>query len=224
MEEVGEEARVGREPSLILGEMSNTHDAPSERYPSPVVNSPDSSVHSGRQPADFTEHATMTAGTDPSTAHPSADVERSSPGIPTIDELFYTAKTSKAGSPLKSSQTSVLAGKSKKTKIKAESFHEGDETSLDAKRNLFPNATQPLPGKEEIDARRRRSSAFRMPEGTQVVTLSSSPVSGDEGEKDSPLPSGDGWVAKRNNPPKPAVTGKGKRGGGQARRRSSRKL
>ena len=145
--------------------------------------------------------------------------------FPTLDEIWHTARTSKQiQSPLKSSQMSAL-GK-KKTKVNTEyeeamrrldEGEDSDEPAADRNksiRSLFPHATQPstaAPSPADGRPRRsqRRSAPFQIPEGSQVITLSSSPPSSpaqenyaedslDETYEDErpSLPRGPGWVQK----------------------------
>ncbi|KAG9255699.1 uncharacterized protein F5Z01DRAFT_553512 [Emericellopsis atlantica] len=123
----------------------------------------------------------------------------SSSPLPSLDDTWLTAKTTKSSqSPLKSSQMSALSkrkGPKSGYEEAMERLDEGDESELSPDRNtsirsLFPNATQPSPAalgvsadrgiansKQEKFAGRRRLSPFQLPEGSQVIELISNPVS-----------------------------------------------
>lgn len=161
----------------------------------------------------------------------------SSPPFPSIEEIWHTASTSRqTQSPLKASQNSAL----RQVKIKSDADYEaamqrldeGDEgeesdslphlKSNSSIRNLFPNATQPSPLGEGIPdsapkrGRRGPLAPFQVPEGSQVIALSSSnlgspksPVFAENDAEDSvddsnrgaddessSLPHGSGWVTK----------------------------
>lgn len=168
----------------------------------------------------------------------------SSPPFPSIDEIWHTASSSRqTQSPLKSSQTSAL----QKVKVKSDADYEAAMQRLDegddgeesdslpntknnnSIRNLFPNATQPslLADTATLPAPKRSRpgplSPFKVPDGSQVIALSSSipgspnsptftekyaeesvdesykGAEGAEGAEDdsSSLPHGSGWVTKK---------------------------
>ncbi|KAI6784073.1 uncharacterized protein J7T54_004619 [Emericellopsis cladophorae] len=158
----------------------------------------------------------------------------SSSPLSSLNDLWHTAKSAKSSqSPLKSLQMSALS-KRKGSKSGYEEamkrLDEGDESELSPDRNtsirsLIPNAIQPLPAvdvsadrgiansKQEKVTGRRRSSPFRVSEGSQVIELISSPVlprpvehypddridktyQDEEDEEGSSLPRGSGWVQK----------------------------
>lgn len=154
---------------------------------------------------------------------------KSSDSFPALDDIWHTAKTSRTQkTPLKSSQGSALAQKGKKLKCEdgVPSQHSDNEATPvkdSSTRALFPNATQPeaqLPGMAASSQSPRRSSrrrsqrtstSFVLPEGSQVVALSSSPAPKAAAEKyaedrrddtyedpeSSSLPNGPGWVTKK---------------------------
>ena len=154
---------------------------------------------------------------------------KSSDSFPALDDIWHTAKTSRTQkTPLKSSQGSALAQKGKKLKCEdgVPSQHSDNEATPvkdSSTRALFPNATQPeaqLPGMAASSQSPRRSSrrrsqrtstSFVIPEGSQVVALSSSPAPKAAAEKyaedrrddtyedpeSSSLPNGPGWVTKK---------------------------
>lgn len=149
----------------------------------------------------------------------------SSSPFPTLNEIWHTARTSKQiQSPLKSSQMSALGKRKARVNTEYEEvmrrLDEGEDSDGPAAdgnksiRSLFPHATQPstaVPPAADGRPRRsqRRSAPFQIPEGSQVITLSSSPPSSsleedyaedslDETYEDegSSLPRGSGWVQK----------------------------
>lgn len=176
-------------------------------------------------------HETTPTPKDPEVSSISS---KSSSPFPSIEEIFHTCHTSRqTQSPGKSTQQSVLRNLKSGGKGDPEydeamrKLDEGDEESdqsLDKSksiRSLFPNATQPeplmeLPGlpspktetpKKPPKFKKEKTSPFMIPEGSQVITLSSSPASErfeedyahdsiDETYQDSPLPRGSGWVKK----------------------------
>ncbi|KAH6983362.1 hypothetical protein BKA56DRAFT_347094 [Ilyonectria sp. MPI-CAGE-AT-0026] len=169
---------------------------------------------------------------------PSIDEDRrSSSPFPSLDEIFHTAATSRhTQSPGKPAQMSAM--QSLKASVRRDfeyeeamrKLDEGEEESdLSSDKNksirsLFPNATQPeaevdlpklIPPKLETpprsarSQRAKRSSPFRIPEGSQVISLSSSPDSSqfvedyaldndDETYKESPHPDGSGLSQKKD--------------------------
>ncbi|CAM1509400.1 Fc.00g031390.m01.CDS01 [Cosmosporella sp. VM-42] len=159
---------------------------------------------------------------------------RSSSPFSSLEEIYHTAATSRlTQSPAKSTQQSILRtlkGRGKQDLEYEEAMRkldEGDEESDHSQgrnksiRSLFPNATQPeplleLPKLERLEtppqAKMERKSPFKIPEGSQVITLSSSPASVrfsedyahdsiDESYKDSPspLPKGSGSVKREES-------------------------
>lgn len=162
----------------------------------------------------------------------------SSPFFPSLDEIWHSAHTSRqTQSPLKSSQLSALRKvKGKRHDVEYETamqkLDEGDESDSlpDVKnksiRNLFPNATQPSPSVDDESppikrerSRVRPSAPFQIPEGSQVIALSSSSpsspvfpenyaedsvddtyVGNDDDDGSSSLPHGSGWATKLKAP------------------------
>lgn len=98
--------------------------------------------------------------------------------LPTLDEVWNTATTSRnLRSPSKNGPESSLL------KFKSE-FSGGVNSGLSTpKKNLFPNSTQPANGSSAFspvnekatlsNTKTRRTSAFSIPKGTEVVSLSS---------------------------------------------------
>lgn len=185
--------------------------------------------------ANPSEHG-MGSKPEPGDVSPEGDPPlRSSSPFPTLDELWHTAQTSKqTQSPPKSSKMSALGPRKSKADTEYEEamrqLDEGEDSDASPDRNkfirsLFPNAIQPSPvvklpqlsDSEEPASRpvrrsQRRSSSFQVPEGTQVIELSSSPSSSippedyaedslDETYEDEglSLPNGSGWVKKNKN-------------------------
>lgn len=166
----------------------------------------------------------------------------SSDSFPVLGDIWHAAKTSNTQhTPLKSPQGSALGHKNKNLEhgqaLSAQ--HSENEGVLNGNRsscNAFPNASQPAPERPHSatsaqsprrSSRRRsqpKSSPFVVPEGSQVITLTSSPASEsfDENYADdnlddtyedpatSSLPKGEGWVTQK------------KAGRGRPRRASNR--
>ncbi|KAH7165391.1 hypothetical protein EDB81DRAFT_865505 [Dactylonectria macrodidyma] len=162
----------------------------------------------------------------PTPQHGSPSIKNiSSSPFPSLDEIFHTAATSRQTQSPGNSKMSAL--KSLKASVRRDfeyeeamrKLDEGDEESdLSSDKNksirsLFPNPTQPetseglpdlYPKLEKVprlrSRRGQRSSPFKIPEGSQVISLSSSsPVSAqfvedyaddgnDETYQESPLP------------------------------------
>ena len=119
---------------------------------------------------------------------------KSSDSFPALDDIWHTAKTSRTQkTPFDSSQGSVLAKKGKKLKSEGgvpsqHSDNEATPVKDPSTRALFPNATQPeaeltgmgassqSPRRSSRRRSQRTSTSFVIPEGSQVVALSSSPA------------------------------------------------
>ncbi|KAH7325739.1 hypothetical protein B0I35DRAFT_508080 [Stachybotrys elegans] len=154
----------------------------------------------------------------------------SSSPFPSIEEIFHTATTSRKIDAAKSAaRVPKLEFNSDPAYDEAmRRLDEGEEpdsspsTRLSARR-LFPNSTQPAPFLGSLEepgeqnqtppqtkkrAKPKRTSPFKVPEGSQVVTLLSSPPSGQVTEHNADedvdemhlekakLPQGPGWVKK----------------------------
>ncbi|RSL97180.1 hypothetical protein CEP52_011051 [Fusarium oligoseptatum] len=148
---------------------------------------------------------------------------RSSSPFPSLEEIFHTAATSRqTQSPARWTQQSVLQSlKPGKGDLEYEEamrkLDEGEDDSdrspdrNKSLRSLFPNATQPEPSKSlsslQPVKKVKRESPFVIPEGSQVIELSSSPPSVqfvehyaddsvDGTYQDNSMPQGSGWVQK----------------------------
>ena len=219
--ELGSDRQVpwagGRLPSPELG--SDKRQTPVVDYPQLPVPSSATSIRSGRQPQfdnelmDYMNTADDAIVSDVNLPEhglrphselnhfPEDDIsERSSSPLPTPDELWHTAQTSKrTQSSPKSSQMSALRQRENKANREYEKAmqqiddDDDPDTSPDKNKSiwsLFPNATQPSPamkfqqksdsedpGSRPLRRSQRRSSSFQVPEGTQVINISSSPCS-----------------------------------------------
>lgn len=172
--------------------------------------------------------------TTPTPQRPNGSVSaQSSSPFPSVDEIFHTAATSRlTQSPHKSTQQSIIRslnlGGKQDTDYEEEMRKLDDEEDSDqsvrrnrSNRSLFPNATQPesmeLPKlrspkmerlTKPLTTKKEKPSPFQIPEGSQVITLSSSPTSAnfeedyahdgvDDTYREGSLPKGSGWVSKR---------------------------
>jgi hypothetical protein len=171
--------------------------------------------------------------------------------LPSLEEIFHSATTSRR-------QTSPLkAATAAKSKMNSDPIYEEAMRRLDEgegsdasshtkmKRSLFPNSTQPVaPTKKTEETAtsqrpRRRSSTFKVPDGSQVISIGSSPApaekelyaedsvdetyrpraSGKQGSKGrKKLPSGTGARTKKSKQPVGAAKGRRKKDGGQVLR------
>lgn len=155
-----------------------------------------------------------------------SDSGSSSP-FPTLEEICQSATSSRqtqaaANSPQISRSHSLKRSVVRDLEYEEEmrKLDEGDESDSQDKnqsiRRLFPNATQPNPSLDlpELPALRpeestrsrleRKTSPFKVPDGSQVISLSSSPAKSpkpalDKNRNEKPLPGGPGWVNKRDS-------------------------
>ncbi|KFH42016.1 hypothetical protein ACRE_072500 [Hapsidospora chrysogenum ATCC 11550] len=213
-------------PTSVSSSIRSGRQPQSGHGPGESITADDAAIMPETDPSAQEVNPKTEADDDGSSEEDDDEPDGNSSPFPTLDEIWHTARTSnQIQSPLKSSQMSALGkGKARVNTEYEEAMRrldegeDSDEPAADRNksiRSLFPHATQPSTAAPPLaDGRprrrsQRRSAPFQIPEGSQVITLSSSPPSSpvqenyaedslDETYEDErpSLPRGPGWVQK----------------------------